>query len=66
MIKMEEEGEGDVAVNQLEAPLITSFKINKRGRLKKAVQEVYLRNDIKCGFNGCILCGNPTDTQGKP
>ena len=35
-----------------------SFKKTKRGKIRKIVREIYLRDDIPCGFSDCMQCSN--------
>ncbi|OEH75169.1 RNB family domain-containing protein [Cyclospora cayetanensis] len=44
---------------------LSYFKITKRGRVRKTVREVYLRDDIPCGFRECCLCGDPAKAAGS-
>ncbi len=34
------------------------LRINRDGVLMKDVYEIYLRNDIPCGWNDCELCSS--------
>ncbi|KAL8272182.1 hypothetical protein Esti_003910 [Eimeria stiedai] len=52
-------GEGAAAARQL-----SCFHISKRGRVRKVVREVYLRDDVPCGIKGCYLCGDPSKNAG--
>lgn len=56
---MEVDAGGGGAAHQL-----SCFKISKRGRVRKVVREVYLRDDLPCGIKGCYLCGDPTKGTG--
>lgn len=36
--------------------LITFLKATRRGKIRKIVREIYLRDDIDCGLRGCCFC----------
>ncbi|PHJ20227.1 rnb family domain-containing protein, partial [Cystoisospora suis] len=36
--------------------LITFLKATRRGKIRKIVREIYLRDDIPCGLRGCCFC----------
>lgn len=42
--------------------LVIALKKTRRGRIRRVVREVYLRDDITCGIYGCEIC----DPQQKP
>lgn len=39
------------------------LKKTRRGRVRRIVREVYLRDDITCGILGCAIC-EPQDNSG--
>lgn len=50
---------------EAQARLLSCVKISKSGRVRKVMKEVYLRDDIPCGIEGCYLCGDPTKGTGN-
>ncbi|CDJ39641.1 hypothetical protein, conserved [Eimeria tenella] len=46
-----------------EVPVLTFFKINKKGKARKVSKEIYLRDDVCCGIKGCCHCPPSSQTS---